>query len=124
MPHSPLDETPAPVQPSVPTPQRWTGASPRAWIISLVLLPLAVFWVEYNEIVAQCSELVGMSLTMAAVFPLLLLVAMNLLLKKWRPRWALQQSELLFVYSLTTVAAYVSGVGSFLCGGGQCPLPM
>jgi len=111
MPPLPTDETTAPVQPSAPAPQRWTGVTPRAWIISLVLIPLVVFWVEYNEIVAQGSELAAMSLTMAAVFPLLLLVAVNLLLKKWRPQWALMQSELMFIYCLTTVAAYISGIG-------------
>ena len=76
-----------------------------------MLIPLVVFWIEYNEIVAQGSELAGMSLTMAAVFPLLLLVGVNFILKKWRPQWALRQSELMFVYSLTTIAAYVSGIG-------------
>ncbi len=111
MPPLPFDETTDPLQPSALVPQRWSGVTPRAWIISLALIPLVVFWVEYNEIVAQGSELAAMSLTMAAVFPLLLLVAMNLLLKKWRPRWALRQSELMFIYSLTTVAAYISGIG-------------
>jgi len=149
MPPLPFDETTAPLQPSALVPQRWSGVTPRAWIISLALIPLVVFWVEYNEIVAQGSELAAMSLTMAAVFPLLLLVAMNLLLKKWRPRWALRQSELMFIYCLTTVAAYVSGIGmiqflnptlvgwrhfatpsnhwgtgSFSCAGGRCPPPM
>ncbi len=95
-------------QPSGP---RWSGITVRAWIIGLLLIPLLDFWVQYTEIVAQGPDLAAMSLPMAVLFALMVLVGLNLLVKRLNPKWALSQAELLFVYTMNTVAIYIGGIG-------------
>jgi hypothetical protein len=70
-----------------------------------------VFWVEYTEIVANGPDLAAMSLPMASVFALLVLVGVNLLLKRTAPKLCLNQAELIVIYSMNTVAVYISGIG-------------
>lgn len=95
-------------QPSGP---RWSGITVRAWIIGLLLIPLLDFWVQYTEIVAQGPDLAAMSLPMSVLFALMVLVGLNLLVKRLNPQWALSQAELLFVYTMNTVAIYIGGIG-------------
>ncbi len=83
----------------------------RACIIGLLLIPLLVFWVEYTEIVAKGPDLAAMSLPMSVVFALLLLVPLNLLVRRFAPRAALTQPELLLIYSMNVVAVYIGGIG-------------
>ena len=51
-------------------------------MIGLLLIPLLVFWVEYTESVASGPDLAAMSLPMAVVFALLVLIPVNLLVKR------------------------------------------
>jgi hypothetical protein len=83
----------------------------RACIIGLLLIPLLVFWVEYTEIVAKGPDLAAMSLPMSVVFALLLLIPINLLVRRFAPRAALTQAELLLIYSMNVIAVYLSGIG-------------
>ena len=101
-------ETP-PVEPP-PTP-RWSPITLRAWVIGLLLIPLLVFWLEYTEIVANGPDIAAMSLPMAVLFALLVLVGINLIVKRFAPRRALTQAELLFIYTMNTVAIYIGGIG-------------
>jgi hypothetical protein len=93
------------------TPPRWSGITLRAWIIGLLLIPILDFWLQYTEIVAQGPDLAAMSLPMAVLFALLILVGVNLLVKRFNPKWALSQAELLFIYTMNTVAIYIGGIG-------------
>ena len=52
-----------------------------------------------------------MSLPMAVLFALLVLIGINLLVKRFNPRKALTQAELLFIYTMNTVAIYIGGIG-------------
>ena len=92
-------------------PPRWSGITPRAWIIGLLLIPILDFWLEYTEIVAAGPDLAAMSLPMAVLFALLVLIGINLGVKKFRPKLALTQAELLFIYTMNTVAIYIGGIG-------------
>jgi len=83
----------------------------RAIAIAVLLIPVLVFWVEYTESVANGPDLAAMSLPMASTFALLVLVGINLLLKRLAPRLMLSQLELLVIYSMTTLAVYISGIG-------------
>ena len=90
---------------------RWSGITVRAWVIGLLLIPLLDFWLEYTEIVASGPDLAAMSLPMAVLFALLVLIGINLLVKRVNSRWALSQAELLFIYTMNTVAIYIGGLG-------------
>src|SRR5262245_10529880 len=90
---------------------RLTGISLRALLLGAVLVPVLCFWNAYSEIVAQSTELAGMSLSIGPVFALLVLLVVNGGLRRWRPGLALTQAELLFIYVMQTVSIGISSVG-------------
>ena len=90
---------------------RWSPITLRAWIIGLALIPLLIFWLEYTEIVSSGPDLAAMSLPMAVLFALLVLIGINLLVKRFSPKKALTQAELMFIYTMNTVAIYIGGIG-------------
>ncbi len=92
-------------------PPRRSGLTIRAFIIGLLLIPVLVHWVEYTEIVAAGPDLAAMSLPMSAVFALLVLISINLLVKRLRPSAALSQAELMFIYMMNVIGVYISGIG-------------
>ncbi len=55
--------------------------------------------------------MVATSLPMAVLFVLLVLIGINLLVKRVSPRHALSQAELLFIYTMNTVAICIGGIG-------------
>ncbi len=87
------------------------GVTPRALLIGILLVPTLCAWTLYTEIVAQSTELAVMSLSVGAIFALLVLLIINGLLKRWLPRLALTQAELVFIYIMQTVSIGISGVG-------------
>ncbi len=90
---------------------RPAGITPRALLIGLLLIPLMCYWNEYTEIVAEATDLAAMSLIIAVVFALFVLVMLNLFLKKFFPRWAFTQAELMYIYIMQTVSIGISGIG-------------
>lgn len=93
------------------------GASALSWralLLGVLLAPLVCYWIAYTQIRANSTDLVMMSLFTAAVFPLLVLLALNTLLHRLAPRVALSRGELLTIYVMLT-----STVG--LAGGGFVP---
>lgn len=88
-----------------------SGVAPRALILGVLLVPVLCFWNVYSEVVAQSTELAVMSLSVAVVFALLVLLLLNAFLKRFLPRLALSQAELLFVYVMQTVSISISSVG-------------
>ncbi len=91
--------------------RRWSALTLRAFIIGLLLIPLLVFWLEYTESIASGPDMAGMSLPMAVVFALLVLISLNLIVKRARPALALSQAELLYIYAMTSVAFWIGGLG-------------
>jgi hypothetical protein len=87
------------------------GVTPRAVVVGSLLVPLLCFWTLYSEIVAQSTELAVMSLSVGAVFALLLLLLLNAVFKRFLPRLAMSQAELLFIYLMQTTSLAISGVG-------------
>ncbi|HZP84302.1 MAG TPA: DUF6785 family protein, partial [Chthonomonadaceae bacterium] len=87
------------------------GLTPRALLLGTLLIPALIFWNVYSDIVAQSTELAVTSLSIGVVFALLVLLALNLALKRWLPRYALTQAELLFIYVMQTASIGISSVG-------------
>jgi hypothetical protein len=100
------------VSPSAPLQvRRYAPLSLRALLIAIALSPLLIFWSEYTETVSKGADLIAMSLVMAAVAPLLVLIAINVTLKRFVPRLALTQAELLFIYTLNSTTLGICGIG-------------
>jgi hypothetical protein len=97
--------------PSAKSRRSVAGLTPRALLIGVLLVPTLCTWTLYTEIVAQSTELAVMSLSVGAVFALLVLLAINAALKRWTPRLAFTQAELVFIYIMQTVSIGISGVG-------------
>jgi hypothetical protein len=87
------------------------GVTFRALLLGTVLAPTLCAWTLYTEIVAQSTELAVMSLSVGVVFAMLVVLGVNTGLRRWLPRWALSQPELLFVYIMQTTSIAISGVG-------------
>src|SRR5712692_7926346 len=88
-----------------------TGISWRALVIGALLIPVVCLWNEYDEIVAEGTDLVAMSLIISVVILLFFLVLINLALRKWVPRIAFSQAELMYIYIMMTASVGISGIG-------------
>ncbi len=83
----------------------------RAIIIGIIFIPIVCLWVEYTEIVAQATDLAAMSLPIAVVFVLVLVICANLFLRKYLPRYAFSQAEILYIFIMQTVSIGICGIG-------------
>jgi hypothetical protein len=106
---------PVPSSPE-PTPAGHThtqlhGITRRAFLIGILLIPVMCIWNTYTEVVAQATDLAAMSLPIAVVFTLVVLIVINLALKRYLPRWAFTQAELLYIFIMQFVSIGISGIG-------------
>ncbi|MCE5219311.1 hypothetical protein LLH03_20020 [bacterium] len=81
----------------------------RSALLSVVLIPLNVYWVTQMEQFRYSAHPTTVSLFFNAIFVLLLLQGINQLLRKVHPRSALTQSELLITYSMICISSCVCG---------------
>lgn len=107
----PTDENTTPARSAEQPPHSGQGVTLRAILLGSLLIPILCFWNVYSEVVAQSTELAVMSLPVAVVFALLLLLFINAGLKRFGPRFALSQAELLFIYVMQTVSVSISSIG-------------
>ncbi len=83
--------------------------SVRAILTGLVLLILNAYWVALSSEVWFATQLTIASLFFNALFTLFVLVLLNLLLKRYLPRYSFSQSELLFIYTMVVMISTISG---------------
>lgn len=88
-----------------------TPLTRRALVIAVILIPLMCIAVEYGELVARVGELVGSSLMLIVTCVLCLFLAVNYLLRRWRPGWRLSRAEMLYLFVMLTAAGNIAGVG-------------
>ena len=81
----------------------------RAVLIGLALVPINVYIVVQWETVWNTQYPTTMTIFYNAIFTFLSLILVNMLLKRWIPRMALSQQELLTVYTMLLLAVCVSG---------------
>lgn len=86
-----------------------SGFTWRSVTLALLLIPPNVYWVEQMEAMRYSAHPTTVSLFFNAVFILLLLAAVNALSRKFLPRLALAQAELLMVYTMVCISSCVSG---------------
>src|SRR5574340_874410 len=100
-----------------PRPQTAPAAPPpgitlRATLIGAVCVALLACVNLYVTFITRVWSVGSGSLLSGAIVMLTLLVALNGLLRRWRPRWSLARGELLVVYGMMTVS-----VGLAMQGG-------
>ncbi|MBD3182611.1 hypothetical protein GF312_09985 [Candidatus Poribacteria bacterium] len=86
------------------------GITWRALIIGAVLIPLNNYWIMQVEGVWNTGHSTCLSLMWHVVLNLLLLISINIfLLKKYLPKYALTEAELIALYAMLTLGASISG---------------
>ena len=89
------------------TPKR--GVTLRAVLIGIAFIPLNVYLVVQLETVWNLGDPTTMTIFFNAIFCLFLVIGTNRLLIRWLPKNALNQGELLTIYSILMVSISVSG---------------
>jgi len=86
------------------------GVTLRAILIGLFLLPINAYWIVHIEIVRFAAFPSIIPITMNSLFMLLLLVLLNLLVRKATPRFAFSAVELLTIYIMLNIGTVLVGV--------------
>ena len=89
--------------------KRGTGVTWRAVLIGIILIPLNSYWVVQMESVYYSAHSTLFSLLFNAVFTLLVLIALNIPLKKLSPNLAFKQGEFLTIYIMLCQASALAG---------------
>ncbi|MEN3001624.1 MAG: DUF6785 family protein [Armatimonadota bacterium] len=85
------------------------GATARAILLALCLMPLNALWVVSLEVVRYSGQPTTISIFYHVVFWLAALVLLNRALARLRPRWALAPGELLTIYTMLCLASALAG---------------
>lgn len=84
--------------------------SRRAILVGLVLVPFNVFFIVRLEWAMNGPYFSTISLFPNAIFALLLLIAANSLLRRWKPRLSFCQAELMTIYFMIAASTGLAGV--------------
>ena len=87
------------------------SSSVRWWSIAigLILIPINCYWITYIELVQYSAQPTIVSLIFTVVFNVLVLIGFNRIFKRFLPRLALSQGELLVIYVMLSVASATAG---------------
>lgn len=85
------------------------GLTFRAVLIGFLLVPVNTYWVAYSEVVRYAAHPTTTSLFFNVVFTVCVLVAINALLKRFAPRAAFHQGELLVIYTILSLGTAMVG---------------
>src|SRR5436853_2161135 len=102
----------APVTPTEATagaPAPGPAITGRCLLLGLAVIPFNVYWVGLTEGVWHGLHFTCLSLPMTAVFYLLALQLGNTALRRWQPKRALTQAELLTIFSMLSLSGIVCG---------------
>lgn len=97
--------TAAPLPPAESGP----GVTWRSVLISLLLMPVNIWWVTVVEVRWYTLDGTSLPLFITPIFFLFVLVLLNRVVRRWRPRAALRQGELLVVYIALALSCVFSG---------------
>ena len=100
MPHTKLTLSPS----KPPSSVGW-----RSIAIGIILIPLNCYWITYIELVQYSAQPTIVSLIFTVVFNVLVLMGFNQIFKRFLPRLALSQGELLIIYVMLSVASATAG---------------
>ena len=89
--------------------KRNIGVTPRAILLGVLLIPPNAFWLMQMELVWGSTYPSTIPLLSTVVFTLLVLLSLNWAIKKFVPKAALRQGELLTIYSMLAVGTALNG---------------
>lgn len=81
----------------------------RAIVLGALLIPFNVYWVMMVEGIWHSGHPSVMALPWGAVFNLIILLLVNVLLRKLAPRYAFTQAELITIYTMVAIAVMLAG---------------
>jgi len=85
------------------------GATLRAVMLGIVLIPPNALWLQSMELVWDSGQPTMLSLFFNAVFTVLVVAVVNLALRRLFPRWALSSGELVIVYAMVSLGSAIGG---------------
>lgn len=85
------------------------GVTARAVLVGSLLLPVNIYWIVYMELVRGGIWPTVMTLLFTATTSLFLLMLLNMLVGRTRPRSALTRGELLTIYTMLSVGSALAG---------------
>jgi hypothetical protein len=89
---------------------KWrTGVTWRAVLIGLILIPINSYWIVQMEAVYYSAHSTTFSLLFNAIFTLLILILLNIPLRKLYSNLALKEGELLTIYIMLCQASALAG---------------
>ena len=86
-----------------------SGVTLRAIIIALIIIPFNNYWIFLTEIVRYAGHPTTISIFYNAVFILLLLVGLNVLIRRIAPKFVFSQGELLTIYIMINISSALAG---------------
>ena len=95
--------------PPAPSASKRTGVTWRVVLLGVALIPLNIYWLHQLEIVWYTSQPTTIALYFHVIFTLLVIMCANLLVRRVRPAWALQHSELLILYVMLAISSSLAG---------------
>lgn len=84
-------------------------ASARAICLGFLLVPVNSLWIVYTEVVRYAAHPTTTSLFFNVVFTIAVFVALNAFLKRYVPRLAFSQGELLVMYTILSLGTAMVG---------------
>ena len=85
------------------------GVTLKSILIAVILIPINCYWVIEMEVIRYSGHPVTISLFFNVIFSLFVVIGANYLLRRFIPRFALVQSELVIVYLMLSIASGVTG---------------
>ena len=96
-------------KPTLSSSQPLSSIDWRSIAIGLILIPINCYWITYIELVQYSAQPTIVSLIFTVVFNVLVLIGLNRIFKRFLPRFALSQGELLVIYVMLSVASATAG---------------
>ena len=81
----------------------------RSVLLAIILIPFNSYWILSMSYMRQSGAPTLYALLFNVVFVLLVLIVVNVPLRKWASRWALSQTELLTIYAVLCQASVFAG---------------
>ncbi len=94
-----------PASPQIPA----HGVTFKSILIAVLLIPINCYWVIEMEVIRYSGHPVTISLFFNVIFSLFVVIGINQLLRRFLPRVALVQSELVVVYLMLSIASGITG---------------
>ena len=81
----------------------------RATLVGILLIPFNSYWILHLSYIWDSNRPTSLALLFNVLFTLLVLIALNTLLRRIRPTFAFSQTELLTIYAMLCQASVFAG---------------